>query len=137
MGPQEYSKRWQDAFGEAPSLKLASADGGGGAGGDLVHAKTPWRDASTAAGELGTSMAGAVSRISRSHEGLASGTAGLSAAGALAAVQASWDKRLTAIRKECGALEPALFQVAKDIGEVDEQGRAAFSRLALLSGSAK
>ncbi|MEV0415774.1 hypothetical protein AB0I68_34640 [Streptomyces sp. NPDC050448] len=124
-----YSERWQELFGAPPQMKLASAGdsgggGGGNADGDLVHTKTPWRQAATTAGELRTSMASAVGRMSLAHEGVSAGTAGLASVSALAAVQASWEKRLTAVRDECGGLEPALLQVARDIGEVDEQGRS-------------
>ncbi|MER5729226.1 hypothetical protein ABT084_12975 [Streptomyces sp. NPDC002138] len=138
MGTGAYSERWQELFDTPQGLRLASAAGpGAGESGDLVHAAGPWSTAASAAGELRTSTGSALSRMSLAHEGLASGTAGLASAGALVAVQASWEKRLTAVRDECGALDPMLLKVAKDLGEVDEQGRLAFSRLAVRPGPTK
>ncbi|WP_330331841.1 hypothetical protein OHS33_20385 [Streptomyces sp. NBC_00536] len=144
MGTGAYSQRWQELFDPPQGIRLASATGPGtgsgtgtGENGDLVHAAGPWTKAASAAGELRTSTGGALSRMSLAHDGLAAGTAGLASAGALATVRASWEKRLTAVRDECGALDPMLLKVARDLGEVDEQGRVAFSRLAVRTEPAK
>ncbi|MFD6973261.1 hypothetical protein [Streptomyces sp. NPDC059979] len=76
-------------------------------------------------------------RCSAAHEGIAAGTTGLDATTALAAVRTSWEKRLAAVRDECGSVQSALLTVAREIGEVDKGTEAAFSRLVVRQDSAK
>ncbi|MEU9081024.1 hypothetical protein [Streptomyces sp. NPDC048357] len=130
--------RWQELFGEPAAMRLASADapgggngggGGGGGGEDLAHSGGPWSKASVAAGELRVTTAEGLGKMAAAHEGVDAGTAGLSAAAALAAVRASWEKRVAAVRDECGSVQSALRNVAREIGEIDENNRLRFSYL--------
>ncbi|MFB7180662.1 hypothetical protein ACFCYI_23525 [Streptomyces sp. NPDC056257] len=129
--------RWQELFGEPAAMRLASADGptggngggGGGGGEDLAHAGGPWSKAAVAAGELRITTAEGLGRMAAAHEGVEAGTAGLAATAALAAVRASWEKRVAAVRDECGSVQSALRNVAREIGEIDENNRLRFSYL--------
>ncbi|WP_412077192.1 hypothetical protein ACLF6K_20290 [Streptomyces xanthophaeus] len=134
MSTEALPARWQEVFGEPAGMRLASADGGGGGGGqgddkDLAHSGGPWSKAAAAAGELRISTSEALGKMAAAHEGVGAGTAGFEATAALATVRTSWEKRLAAVRDECGSLRPELLSVARDIGEVDEQNRLAFSRV--------
>lgn len=129
-----YSQGWQQVFtlsgeptpaGEAGTgMSLASAGpepGGtssGGAGG-LKHSDGPWTTASGTAASLRTSTEKSRSRLGPAHEGVAVGAAGFSAVGVLTEVLESWEKRLVAVRGECGYLDGALGKVARDMGETD------------------
>ncbi|APU44571.1 hypothetical protein BSL84_21290 [Streptomyces sp. TN58] len=115
-------------------MRLASAaapSGGGGGDGDLAHSGGPWTKASVAAGELRVTTAEGLGKMAAAHEGIAAGTAGLGATAALAAVRESWERRVSAIRDECGSVQGALLNVAREIGEVDENNKVAFSQLVL------
>ncbi|MCY0947537.1 hypothetical protein [Streptomyces antarcticus] len=136
MSTEALPPHWQELFGVPPGMRLASADGPGGAGGqgddgDLAHSGGPWSKAAAAAGDLRISTATALGKMAAAHEGISAGTAGLAATAALDTVRTSWEKRLTAVRDECGSLRPDLLTVAREIGEVDEKNRVAFSRLAV------
>ncbi len=125
---------WQQLFGEAPAMRLASAaapSGGGGGDGDLAHSGGPWTKASVAAGELRVTTAEGLGKMAAAHEGIAAGTAGLGATAALAAVRESWERRVSAVRDECGSVQGALLNVAREIGEVDVNNKVAFSQLVL------
>ncbi|MEU7600444.1 hypothetical protein [Streptomyces sp. NPDC041003] len=126
--------RWQELFGEPAAMRLASADapgggGGGGGGEDLAHSGGPWSKAAVAAGELRVTTAEGLGKMAAAHEGVEAGTAGLSATAALAAVRASWEKRVAAVRDECGSVRSALLNVAREIGEIDENNGVRFSYL--------
>ncbi|WP_404957000.1 hypothetical protein [Streptomyces sp. 147326] len=122
--------RWQELFGEPAAMRLASADAPGGGGGeDLAHSGGPWSKAAVAAGELRITTAEGLGKMAAAHEGVEAGTAGLSATAALAAVRASWEKRVAAVRDECGSVQSALRNVAREIGEIDENNRLKFSYL--------
>ncbi|MFJ3974955.1 hypothetical protein [Streptomyces sp. NPDC090021] len=126
---------WQQLFGGPPAMRLASATaaGGGGGGGeaDLAHSGGPWTKASVAAGELRVTTAEGLGKMSAAHEGIAAGTAGLGATAALAAVRESWERRVSAVRDECGSVQGALLNVAREIGEVDVNNKVAFSQLVI------
>ncbi|MFD3760725.1 hypothetical protein [Streptomyces sp. NPDC058622] len=136
--------RWQALFGEPAGMTLASAGGpsgggnsGNGGDGDLNHAGGPWSGAASASGELRISTATALGRMAAAHDGIAAGTAGLGATAALAAVRTSWEERLSSVRDECGSVQSALLTVAREIGEVDQNNKVAFSRLAVRQEPAK
>ncbi|MFJ9932292.1 hypothetical protein ACIRSJ_04130 [Streptomyces virginiae] len=123
---------WQALFGEPPTMRLASAAApGGGDDAELAHSGGPWTKASVAAGELRVTTAEGLGKMSAAHEGLAAGTAGLAATAALAAVRESWERRVSAVRDECGSVRSALLNVAREIGEVDVNNKVAFSQLVL------
>ncbi|MEU6294437.1 hypothetical protein [Streptomyces erythrochromogenes] len=130
---------WQALFGEPPAMRLASAaaPGGGGGGGDadLAHSGGPWTKASVAAGELRVTTAEGLGKMSAAHEGISAGTTGLAATAALAAVRESWERRVAAVRDECGSVQSALLNVAREIGEVDVNNKVAFSQLVLKQGA--
>lgn len=136
--------RWQELFGEPAGMRLASADGPGGGGtggsggeGDLNHSGGPWTQAARAAGDLRVSTGAGLGKMAAAHEGIAGGTTGLAATAALAVVRASWEKRVSAVRDECGSVQGALLTVAREIGEVDENNKVAFSRLIVRQDPAK
>ncbi|MER6201201.1 hypothetical protein ABT234_28015 [Streptomyces sp. NPDC001586] len=108
--------RWQELFGEPAAMRLASAEAPGGGndavGEDLAHSGGSWSKASVAAGELRITTAEGLGRMAAAHEGVQAGTAGLSATAALAAVRASWEERVSAVRDECGSVQSALRNVA-------------------------
>ncbi|WP_327416056.1 hypothetical protein [Streptomyces sp. NBC_01233] len=120
---------WNELFGEPAAMRLASADAPGGGGEDLAHSRGPWSKAADAAGELRITTAEGLGKMAAAHEGVEAGTAGLSATAALAAVRASWEKRVAAVRDECGSVQSALLNVAREIGEIDENNRLRFSYL--------
>lgn len=132
-----YSQGWQEVFtlsdlptntsaggagaGAGAGMSLASADTGGAGGGtgSLKHSAGPWTSASGTAGSLRTSTEKSRGRLGPAHEGVVSGAAGFSAVGALTEVLESWEKRLVAVRGECGYLDGMLGKVAKEMGETD------------------
>lgn len=96
--------------------------GGGGTAADgkgLKHSATPWNRAATTAHDLGVSTGTSETTLTEGHAGMAGGLEGLASLAELKSVLTSWEKRLTAVRDECEALEPALRQVPKDLGGVD------------------
>ncbi|MEV6536736.1 amino acid ABC transporter permease [Streptomyces sp. NPDC051639] len=95
-----------------------SGHGAGGAG-TLKHSSGPWTRAAGTAGDLQASTGKSKADLGSAHDGIASATEGLASLGFLKSVVASWERRLGAVRDECDCLEPALRQVAKDMGEVD------------------
>lgn len=102
-------------------MSLASAgDTGAGPGvGGLKHSAGPWTSASGTAASLRISTEKSRGRLRPAHEGVTAGAAGFSAVGALTEVLESWEKRLVAVRGECGYLDGALLKVAKEMGETD------------------
>ncbi|WP_159043909.1 hypothetical protein [Streptomyces sp. NRRL S-1521] len=66
-----------------------------------------------------TSTAQARTDLRSGHDGVASGSDGLTSVSALKTVLTSWEKRLAAVQDECDSLEPKLHRVAKELGEVD------------------
>ncbi|MFD9632618.1 amino acid ABC transporter permease [Streptomyces violascens] len=92
---------------------------GGGEVGGLKHTDKPWTHAADVANDLTTGAATDMRDLTRAHEGLAGATVGLTCVATLSSVLTSWDARLSALREECGTLQPALRQVAVDLGEAD------------------
>ncbi|WP_405830357.1 amino acid ABC transporter permease [Streptomyces sp. NBC_01176] len=101
-----------------PGGSSVSGHGAGGAG-TLKHSSGPWTRAAGTAGDLRTSTGMSKADLGSAHDGIASATEGLASLGPLKSVVASWQRRLGSVRDECDSLEPALRQVAKDMGEVD------------------
>ncbi|QNP71096.1 amino acid ABC transporter permease [Streptomyces roseirectus] len=99
-------------------LNSASADGSGGTG-TLKHKGGPWTKAAGTADELQTSTVTSGVDLRAAHDGISGSLEGLVSLSTLKTVLTSWDERLSAVRDECGDLEPKLRQVAKDMGEVD------------------
>ncbi|HEY8980806.1 MAG TPA: amino acid ABC transporter permease [Streptomyces sp.] len=95
-----------------------SADGASGTG-TLKHKGGPWTKAAGTAGELRTGTNSSGVDLRAAHDGISGSLEGLASLSTLKTVLTSWDKRLGDVRDECGGLEPALRQVAKDMGEVD------------------
>ncbi|WP_050372875.1 hypothetical protein [Streptomyces acidiscabies] len=67
--------------------------------------------------ELRTATASALGDLTTAHEGAKA--AGFASSDALAEILPTWEKRLTAVRDECGRLAVALAKSGKDFGEVD------------------
>lgn len=130
-GAVSYSQGWQEVFTlsdlPAPtgspetgmSLNSAGDTGAGRGAGGLKHSAGPWTTASGTAGSLRTSTERSRGRLGPAHEGVTAGATGFSAVGALTEVLESWEKRLVAVRGECGYLDGALGKVAKEMGETD------------------
>ncbi|MEV6679348.1 hypothetical protein AB0N09_21220 [Streptomyces erythrochromogenes] len=97
----------------------------------------PRTEASVAAGELRVTTAEGLGRMSAAHEGIAAGTAGLAATAALAPVRAFRERRVAAVRDECGSAQSALLNVAREAGEVDVTNKVAFSQLVLKQGAGR
>ncbi|MEU4352359.1 hypothetical protein [Streptomyces sp. NPDC023838] len=94
----------------------------------LKHSAKPWSDAAGTVHSLQTDTAKAKSALATAHAGAQAGTAGLSSMAALTSVLTSWEKRLTAVHTECGALEPALRKTAWAQGEVDAGVKSALAQ---------
>lgn len=137
--------RWQELFelAERPrdshtgtGMSLASVAGGPGAPGAkgatgvLKHEAQPWTTAAAAAGAIRTQTASANAKLASAHEGVDSGVAGLASLGALKTVLTSWERRLGAVRDECGYLDPVLKRVATDQGEYERTLRSSFQQAA-------
>ncbi|WP_190094928.1 hypothetical protein, partial [Streptomyces melanogenes] len=131
-GEYVYAQSWQrllDQAGQPRGMTLASAGAAGGGGsGELKHSAKPWSDAAGAAHSLQTDTATAKAKLTSAHTGAEAGTAGLSSMAALTSVLASWEKRLTAVQTECGALEPVLRETAWAQGEVDAGVKSALAQ---------
>ncbi|MEU5402614.1 hypothetical protein ABZ348_25305 [Streptomyces sp. NPDC005963] len=117
------------------SVAGSSAGSSGGAGtegatGVLKHAAQPWTSAAAAAGVLRTNTASANAKLTAAHDGVDSGAAGLTSLGALKTVLTSWEKRLGAVRDECGSLAPVLKRVATDQGEHEKAVKSSFQKAA-------
>ncbi|WP_275674953.1 hypothetical protein [Streptomyces sp. MUM 178J] len=123
-----YSERWQELFdtaGEA-RMTLASSTTSTSQGDTLRHSGGPWTSASGTAGALRTSTETSRKALRPGHEGIASGTVGLTAVAALNSVLESWEDRLVAVRNECDYLEGALLKVAKEMGETETAVKQSF-----------
>ncbi|MFD9715503.1 hypothetical protein [Streptomyces sp. NPDC059076] len=123
-----------DSTGTGMSLASVAGSpgepGAKGATGDLKHEAQPWTSAATAAAVLRTNTASANAKLGAAHSGVDTGTAGLASLGALRAVLTSWEKRLGAVRDECGSLAPVLKQVATDQGEHEKAVKSSFQKAA-------
>lgn len=135
VGEYVYAESWQRLLdqagqpGQSGAMSLASAGpAGSGASGELKHSAKPWSDAAGAAHSLQTDTATAKAKLTSAHTGAQAGTAGLASMAALTSVLASWEKRLTAVHTECGALEPALRETAWAQGEVDAGVKSALAQ---------
>lgn len=102
---------------------------GGGAGGeaDLKQSAGPWTSAAGAVVRLQSDTNAGLTQLGAAHEGVQANTEGLETTAALSAVLFSWQERLKAVRDEAGGLEPALRQVAKDHGEMENTLRSHFA----------
>ncbi|MFD9489332.1 hypothetical protein ACFWBX_36240 [Streptomyces sp. NPDC059991] len=56
---------------------------------------------------------------------------------ALKSVLTSWEKRLTAVHTECGALEPVLRETAWAQGEVDAGVKSALAQFSAPAGEGR
>ncbi|MFD9565059.1 amino acid ABC transporter permease [Streptomyces sp. NPDC059994] len=139
-----YAQSWQRLLdqagpgGQQSDMSLASAGAAGGgrndAGGELKHSAKPWSDAAGTAHALETDTATAKAKLTSAHAGAEAGTAGLASMAALTSVLTSWEKRLTAVHTECGALEPALRKTAWAQGEVDAGVKSALAQFSAPAG---
>ncbi|PKV90180.1 hypothetical protein BX283_7864 [Streptomyces sp. TLI_146] len=118
-------------------MSLASAGPAGGASGELKHSAKPWSGAAGAAHALQRDTATAKTKLTSAHTGAQAGTAGLASMAALTSVLASWEKRLTAVHTECGALEPVLRETAWAQGEVDAGVKSALAQYSTPSGKGR
>ncbi|GAA5068783.1 amino acid ABC transporter permease [Streptomyces similanensis] len=113
-----------ERHGTRMQLNQIPGDAGGSTGGNgtgrIRHTHGPWTRAAAVADDLDTSTAKSKADLALSHGGVAGSLGGLASLTALKAVLASWEKRLGAVRDECGALEPELRQVVVDMGEADQ-----------------
>lgn len=130
--------KWDELFGTGDTdarMSLASVppDSGGGKGGggggepDLKADVGPWTRSGNVAGELRTSTSSSLTDLTTANEGVASATTGFASGSTLTTVLETWRTRLTAVRDECGRLEPALRSAGRDFGEreVDTQRKIA------------
>ncbi|WP_331447982.1 amino acid ABC transporter permease [Streptomyces xanthochromogenes] len=106
-----------------PQMRLdavpVSSQGRKGDADSLKHSDKPWTHAASVAQDLTEGVGSDLRDLTRAHEGLPRATVGLSSMTTLSSVLQSWDARLSTLREECGTLQPALRQVAVDLGEVD------------------
>ncbi|MEU1075146.1 MULTISPECIES: amino acid ABC transporter permease [unclassified Streptomyces] len=156
MGEYVYAQSWQrllDQAGQsgqagqpgqsrqAGALSLASAGpargGTSGGSGELKHSAKPWSDAAGTAHALQTDTATAKAKLTAAHAGAEAGTAGLASMAALTSVLTSWEKRLTAVHTECGALEPVLRRTAWAQGEVDAGVKSALAQFSAPAGKGR
>jgi len=107
-----------------------SAGGGSGAGDELRHSGGAWLRAAAGAEGMGAHFGPVRMELTTAHEGLAAGTAGLSALAELGVVQESWVRRFESARHECGALAGSLRAVARAQAETNESVRLSFSPVA-------
>ncbi|MFE9372704.1 hypothetical protein ACFYM2_23445 [Streptomyces sp. NPDC006711] len=99
-------------------IQSSTPSTGGGADA-LKHTESPWNHAADVAGDLTTGATTDMRDLTRAHDGLARATVGLTCVATLSSVLTSWDARLSALREECGTLQPALRQVAVDLSAAD------------------
>ncbi|MEI5010613.1 amino acid ABC transporter permease [Streptomyces sp. PmtA] len=104
---------------QLPADRGGDGPSGGADGGCLKHSAQPWNRAAATAGSLRTSTDKAKTELATGHAGMAGGLTGLSSLAALKGVLHSWETRLSAVRDECGGLEPALRKVSKELVGVD------------------
>lgn len=116
--------KWDELFGIGDSdarMSLASTapDGGGGGGGktDLKADEGPWTKSGNVAGELRTSTSSSLTDLTTANEGVAGATTGFASGTTLTTILETWKTRVTAVRDECGRLEPALKSAGRDFGE--------------------
>ncbi|MCM2393126.1 hypothetical protein [Streptomyces albipurpureus] len=134
----ELAERPRDArTGTGMSLASVAGSPGGpgapgakGATGVLKHEAQPWTSAAAAAGAIRTNTASANAKLTSAHEGVDSGAAGLASLGVLRTVLTSWERRLGAVRDECGYLDPVLKRVATDQGENEKTVKSSFRQAA-------
>uniref|UniRef100_A0AAU2V5G2 Amino acid ABC transporter permease n=1 Tax=Streptomyces sp. NBC_00003 TaxID=2903608 RepID=A0AAU2V5G2_9ACTN len=100
-----------------------NSQGGSGGTDGLKHADKPWTHAASVAHDLTEGAGSDMRDLTRAHENLPRATLGLSCVTTLSSVLESWDARLSAVREECGTLQPVLRQVAVDLGEVDAKAQ--------------
>jgi hypothetical protein len=100
------------------SAGAANAPDSGGSG-TLQHTDQPWNHAAAVAGDLDTGMGNAKRDLDTAVTAASSGLQGLSSVDALRTIHRSWDDRLSAIQRECQALQPALSNVSRTLGETD------------------
>lgn len=147
-GEYVYAESWQRLLdqagrpGQSGAMSLASAGSAGPAGsgpdsGELKHSAKPWSDATGTVHVLGTDTAKVKATLTAAHAGAEAGTAGLASMAALTSVLTSWEKRLTAVHTECGALEPALRETAWAQGEVDAGVKSALAQYSAPSGTGR
>ncbi|MFJ1550312.1 hypothetical protein [Streptomyces sp. NPDC088246] len=113
-------QRLSDLLGEA-----------GGAGRDVLqHSDRVWLRAAGGAEGMCTHLGPVKSELETAHEGLLTGTGGLTALAELGSVRESWVRRFEVARGECGALAGKLRAVARAQGETDETVKASFASVA-------
>lgn len=106
---------------------LAGGTGPGAGGDELRHSDGPWLRASGGAEAMNAHLGPVRTELATAHEGLSTGTAGLSALAELGAVRESWQRRFAAARHECASLSAALRTVARAQGETNESVKASFA----------
>lgn len=122
--------KWDELFGTGDSgarMSLASTEPAGGAGGggeaDLKADEGPWTRSGGVAAELRTSTSSSLTDLTTANEGVAGATAGFASGDTLTTVLETWKNRLTAVRDECGRLDPALRSAGRDFGEREADTR--------------
>ncbi|MFB7374377.1 hypothetical protein ACFC0D_31585 [Streptomyces sp. NPDC056222] len=110
------------------TLASVAPDRSGGSGGpdaDLKADAGPWTKSGSVAAELRLSTSTSLTDLTTANDGVAGATAGFASSGTLTSIAETWKTRLTAVRDECGRLEPALKSAGRDFGEreVDTERR--------------
>lgn len=118
MAWDEWEQLKSDAT-QRMQIDHVAPDPGGGSDPDLRITKGPWTKASGVAGELRTATASGLTDLTTAHDGIRAATEGFTSTTALEAILPTWEKRLTAVRNECGRLDTSLAKTGRDFGEVD------------------
>ncbi|MFJ4965909.1 hypothetical protein ACIP6P_26285 [Streptomyces sp. NPDC088729] len=98
-------------------------------GADLRHSDGSWLRAAGAAEGLAALVGPVRAELALAHQGIAAGAGELDALVELAAVRASWERRIEAARAECAGLAGKLRAVAVHQAEVNETVKAGFDRV--------
>jgi len=118
------------AVGRPGGLQRLSDLAGGSSGGGqdvLVHGDGAWLRAAGGTEGLCTHLGPVRTELETAHEGLSSGTSGLTAPAELRAVRESWARRFEAARGECGALAGKLRDVVQGQRETNETVKESFT----------
>ncbi|MFE5483747.1 hypothetical protein [Streptomyces sp. NPDC056527] len=96
---------------------MAPDRSGGSGGPDLKADVGPWTKSGGVAAELRQSTSTSLTDLTTANDGVAGATAGFASSSTLTTITETWKTRLTAVRDECGRLEPALKNAGRDFGE--------------------
>ncbi|WP_432079537.1 hypothetical protein [Streptomyces sp. YPW6] len=116
----------EGAVGMSAEPRGSAGSGGEVGTGDLRHSRGPWLRAAGGADQLVTLLGPVKGELEVAHQGVTAGAGALSALAELAAVRASWERRIQDARQECGSLGGKMRAVVQVQAQANEAVKSGF-----------